>query len=564
MLAIYTRLSREDEDSNSIQNQIREGKEFAKINDFKDLKIYNEGSGVSGGLDIEDRPLLSELMNDIKNGIITSVWFRNQNRLERNTLTFAQFSTLVKRLKCDVYFDSVKVDFNNPNNALNSKILSALNEYQRELQSIQTKKSLKGNAIEGKAHGISPYGYTKDSNRIIIVDKEEAEIVKRIYKMSLNGNGTNKIAEIFNSENIPTRYNKIGNGTITTKYKGIIKTTNKKDINWSGNTIRNIIKNPMYKGERHLKSGVYKCPNIITPALWQKTQDNLIKNRNTNGKVYKHDYLLKDKITCGRCGRNYYGRSRINKKDHFYMCSSKRIKEHKCDNRSINIDVLEDFIWQRFFADNVLKDIIDNHFKNTSTNDRLSEIESEIKKLNDSISDNKKKRDRAVKLVLNEVLSEEEVKNEMKLLKNDFAIYEQKLSKLNEELKTLETINEDVTSMVKELEQIKDNSTFAEKRAIIKKYLKNITVAYNEKGMEWNGDYWSLYFLVIDFNVPTLKTEFYVIDKNYNHAFEPKKKILIPLSKKFKAQSKEENEFWSKTISELFVPNPEEVFPYND
>ena len=52
--------------------------------------------------------------------------------------------------------------------------------------------------------------------------------------MSLSGIGQDKIAEILNSENILTRYNKIGTGTLTTKYNGKVKTVNKKDIKWSG------------------------------------------------------------------------------------------------------------------------------------------------------------------------------------------------------------------------------------------------------------------------------------------------------------------------------------------
>jgi site-specific DNA recombinase len=58
MLGIYTRLSKQDEESNSINNQLREGKQFAADFHYSDIKIYNEGEGVSGGLDIVDRPKL--------------------------------------------------------------------------------------------------------------------------------------------------------------------------------------------------------------------------------------------------------------------------------------------------------------------------------------------------------------------------------------------------------------------------------------------------------------------------------------------------------------------------
>lgn len=46
MLGIYTRLSKQDEESNSINNQLREGKQFATDFHYSDIKIYNEGEGV--------------------------------------------------------------------------------------------------------------------------------------------------------------------------------------------------------------------------------------------------------------------------------------------------------------------------------------------------------------------------------------------------------------------------------------------------------------------------------------------------------------------------------------
>jgi site-specific DNA recombinase len=558
MLAIYTRLSVNDEDSNSIQNQIREGKEFAKSNGFKDYEIYNEGAGVSGGLEIEDRPQLFQLMNDIVDKKITSAWFRNQNRLERDSNTFHRWVYSCLKFKVDVYYgDKGLVDYSDPSTYFLASIMSSIGKYNKDLQGVQTKKSLKDNAREGKTHGISPYGYTKDSNRFIKVDEEEAKIIKRIYAMSLSGMGTNKIAAIFNSEKIQTRYNKIAVGTITTKFKGVYLTKEKKDIRWAGNTIRNIITNPMYYGERHLNSGIYSCPEIIDKELWLKAQNNLIANRNTNGKVYKYDYLLKDKITCHKCLGNYYGKSRQDKSDHYYMCSSKRYKNDdgnsaSCGNRSINIDILENFIWKRFFADKVLIEVIQKHFKNTSTQDRLSEIENERKNLNQSISENKKKRERAVKLVLNakddDDLSEDDFKDALKGLKTEMQDFEYKLSKLNKDQKSLETLKEDSTSMVDELSNILENATFKERREIIEKYIDNIDVFFS------NG----FYLLRISFNIYNLnlENEVYFIDRSYNIIFELCNKFVLPLSNKLKKLSDDDlfayanncYDEWSKEI----------------
>ncbi len=136
MLGLYLRLSIEDEESNSIDNQLREGKEFAKKEPFE---IYDEGQGVSGRNEIKDRPELDRLLKDISTGKITAVWMRNQNRLERNSMTFHVFASLVKKQGTKVVFGDKVMDWNDPSNFLQSSILTAINSYQAELQSYQTK-----------------------------------------------------------------------------------------------------------------------------------------------------------------------------------------------------------------------------------------------------------------------------------------------------------------------------------------------------------------------------------------------------------------------------------------
>ena len=117
MLAIYTRLSKEDKDSTSIHNQTREGKAFAsKIN--IGYKLYNEGEGISGGAEIKDRPQLFTLLQDIRSNDIQSVWFRSQNRLERNSSTYAIFISEAQKYKVDVYFNDKLLDFDNPSDNL--------------------------------------------------------------------------------------------------------------------------------------------------------------------------------------------------------------------------------------------------------------------------------------------------------------------------------------------------------------------------------------------------------------------------------------------------------------
>jgi len=545
MLGIYTRLSKEDEESNSINNQLREGKRFAKKLKF-DFNVYNEGEGVSGTLDIVDRPQLLKLITDIEEGTIKRVWMRNQNRLSRNNLTYAIFIDAVKKKNVDVYFgDKEKLDFNDPSTLLLSGVLSQLSEYQANLQSRATKKALKDNAKEGKAHGISPYGYTSE-NRYIVVQGTEAEIVKDIFQMSLEGKGTNKIAEILNKKGTLTRYNQIGTGTLTTTKYGRSTTTKKKDIRWSGNTIRNIIKNPIYKGERHLKSGVYEAPNIITPHYWQQVNDNLKANRNNSGKVVTHKYLLKGIIRCAKCDRNYYGRTRVNKKDNYYMCCSKRYKTENCGNRSINIDVIEDFVWNRFFIEKELLKLTDAFFKDIDSESKLTQIRADIRLIEVDIKENEKRRKRAIELALLDDIDDSDIASQMRQLKITKKDLQVRLRNLLDDESYYVDIDLNKENEIKDLNEIYSGASFNKKREIIQKYIREIYVFYK------NG----LYGLRFTYNftvTPEFDEEVYLIDKSYNVIFEVCNKYIMPLSDKTKKMNNKELRSYADNLWDKFA-----------
>ena len=401
-----------------------------------------------------------------------------------------------------VYFDSRLMDFKDPSQSLMGSILSSINTYQAKLQSYQTKKVLQKNASEGKAHGVLPYGYCRDINGLMIIDEEEAEIVKRIYTMSLNGIGTNKIAQTLSDEGVPTRYNKMERGgTLTTKNKYTKKETTKRksDIKWSGKTVGNIIKGTLYYGERIFSGREHKCPAIFEKKYWKKVNDNLTKNRNNSGKKVNHKYMLKGVIECGGCGRNMYGRTRTSSHDNYYMCSGRRYKECDCDTRSINIAILERFIWSRFFEKQELLKALKEYFNRDST--AIKKIDSNSNFQNSRIMSLTKEKEKAVELVVKGILSENEIISVKNRINNDieeargiiFDLKEQKkaFSQSNEMLAQLKTLSNNLKpekpltpkeQMAKHLnrhlpkEQSLKGISFQDKSTIIKKYIKRIKI----------------------------------------------------------------------------------------
>ncbi len=506
MLGIYTRLSKQDEDSNSINNQLREGKQFAADFQYPDFKIYNEGEGISGGLDIVDRPILKELMSDIKNGVVTSLWVRNQNRLERNSLTYATFVQTVKSYKCKVYFNGVLQDYNNPNDNLLGGILSQLNSYKLELQSEQTKKVLKDNVKAGKTHARTPYGYTKDENNFLIIDKEEAKIIKKVYKWSLEGIGTNKIADKLNELRVPTTYNKMeGTLKVVNKFdKQDIKIVKKSEIKWSGNTIRGFIKNSHYKGVRVFSGDEYECPAIFDAQYWQQVNDNLKKNANNSGKVVSHKYLLKGLLRCGKCGRNMYGRTRVNKRDNYYMCSSKRHKHLNCGNRSINIDFLEKFIMSKFYGDYKLYVKVKEHFNSLNNNEEIERLGDKLKSRKDALKTLKNKVGKVMDAYEQDVYSLNEFSSRKRSY--DAKIIDESLiiNNLESQIKNIKGVS---TKKMLEGLKLKENLTFNSKRKILHEYIKNVKIEYLD----------NYYYIETNFNIEGYKERKELVHKSYKY-----------------------------------------------
>jgi DNA invertase Pin-like site-specific DNA recombinase len=460
MLAIYTRLSKEDSDSTSIKNQTREGQKFAKDKGFKDVEIYNEGEGISGGADIKDRPKLFQLLQDFRDNKIKAVWFRNQNRLERKHSTYAIFISEAQKYKVEVYFSDRLLDFDNPSDNLLGTITSAVNQYQKDLQAVQTKRSLIDNVKEGKVWSVVAYGYKSDKGYLAI-DEVESKIVKEVYDLSLSGVGTDSIANRLNERKIPTRKNKL----------------------FRGKTIQFIIKNPIYKGKRNYSNETFDAPIIIEPILWQKVNDNLVKNRNNSGKKVEHKYLLKGVVRCGRCGRNYYGKTRVSGKDNFYFCSSKRYKDLICDNKALSLPFLETLIWTNFFAKSEFKTLLNEHFKEQLNVNPIASIDNELDAFRKVLNVLKSNKEKFLNLVLADLISSDDIKDRMRDINTKITDEKIKIANLEEEKSIIENNLTNQDAILDEVD-VSNKVSFKDKRELILKYIDAVVIYFDK---ELNG-----------------------------------------------------------------------------
>lgn len=526
MLGIYCRISREKEEGKdrSIKEQ-----ELSGIQQAKELKvsyrIYKD-EGFSGTLPIDKRPELSRLIDDIYSGVVTKVYVYDQSRLERSLESRFALNKVFKEENIEVYTDSGLVG-RDIESEFTGDIISVINNFYTKITAKKIKSVLARNSKEGKAHGILPYGYFKDDEGYMQIDAEEEDIVKRIFAMSLEGIGTNRIAEQFNKEGIETRYNKISKGTLTyyDKYDGRETKKLKSDIRWAGNTILNIIKNETYTGKRLFGGVEYECKPILEFDYWKQINDNLSKNSNNTGKNVSHKYLLKGLLRCGKCGRNYYGRRRANKKDNYYTCSSKRHKHLNCGNKSINIDTLENFIWLKFIGDNELRKHVIKHIEHNKESNKLDVIDSELKTLSKELSKKTKGKDTLLDLAQEGVLSKEDIKSKIKKINKGINDVSTKIKNLNNQKDLLQTQNFD--EIVDGINLVHLDSPFNDKKEILKKYIQEIVVHHIPSDYEGR-------FILIKENMPSreqMKFNYFVAIKTTIQGMEEIVYLLNTYSK---------------------------------
>ena len=254
----YIRLSSEDKnkdrenmESYSVSNQKElislYLKEYGDIK-FEDFYIDDGYTGTNF-----DRPDFQRLLEDIKNKKINCIIIKDLSRLGRNYIEVGNYLDNIFPLY-NIRVISINENIDNTENPskFQDTVIGLKNiindEYARDI-SKKTRGALNAKKKNGEfCGGLAPYGYIKDPTNVnhLIIDDEAANVVKRIYKMYLDGIGQFTIAKTLNEEGIlsPSEYRR---KRINEKRKN--KIVYELKSYWRTNTIRRILKSEAYCGD---------------------------------------------------------------------------------------------------------------------------------------------------------------------------------------------------------------------------------------------------------------------------------------------------------------------------
>ena len=318
---LYERLSRDDNlegESYSIGNQKKLLTKLAKEKGYTNL-VHFLDDGISGVT--MDRPGFVEMIRQLEEGRAAAVFVKDLSRLGRN---YIEVGRLTEEFfpEHDIRLVAVSdnIDTAEGENEL-APIRNLFNEwYARDIsKKRRISNKIKGNA--GEPMGQPPYGYIKDpdNSKRWIVDDEAAQVVRRIYGMTLDGLGTEQIAAQLELEGIltPRAY---------WLQKGIKRPGKGKQqppTKWNSSTITKILSlqeycgdilnfktySKSYKNKKRIENDrenwvIFKNvhESIIDRAVWEQVQQKrgkIRKRRTNDGERNMFSGLL----VCADCGR---------------------------------------------------------------------------------------------------------------------------------------------------------------------------------------------------------------------------------------------------------------------
>ena len=305
-LACYARKSNHME-NDSIENQLAVIKAYISSQpDFRSAEILDFTDNGCSGIDIE-RNAFQELLSLVRQRRIDVIIVKDLSRLGRNYLDVCKLTeSILPFMKVCLIAVSDNYDSQYRTDStldLSMTFKAILNEFYLEESSLKIQQSYQQRIRNGEFCGSVAYGYALADRYTIQIVPEEAEIVREIFTMYLDGQSSVQIARTLNQRNVPTQRNR----------------------KWLPNTILKMLKNEQYIGrktalkkQRHVKtkqitynaeSGWYindhAFPPIVEREIFDRVQEHFHSEPDAKQSTAsaKPEHIMSRKLYCAGCGK---------------------------------------------------------------------------------------------------------------------------------------------------------------------------------------------------------------------------------------------------------------------
>ena len=401
---LYERLSRDDNmdgESYSIGNQKKLLTKVAKEKGYTNL-VHFFDDGISGVT--MDRPGFADMIQQLEQGKAAAVFVKDLSRLGRNYIEVGRLTEeFFPNHDIRLVAVSDNIDTDEGENEL-APIRNLFNEwYARDIsKKRRISNKIKGNA--GEPMGQPPYGYIKDPEnpKRWIVDEEAAQVVRRIYRMTLEGVGTEQIAAKLEEDGVltPRAY---------WHSKGINRPGKVKELpptHWNSSSVIKMLSvqeycgdilnfktySKSYKNKKRLENdrenwAIFKDVHepIIERAVFEQVQQKRGKMRKRQAKDGERS-MFSGLLVCADCGSNlHFHFNQGNPEIKYFNCSNYKGNRGTCGSTHyVRVDFLEQVVlgeirrltkYAGLYEDDFLKEVIGHSRQAEETERRLKEKE---------------------------------------------------------------------------------------------------------------------------------------------------------------------------------------------
>lgn len=396
---LYMRVSTEDQvnEGFSLPEQKERLEAYCKINEYE-IGGYYTDEGISAKKGIK-RPSFERLKEDIKNKKINTMLAIKQDRISRSVYDWEEIISFIE--ENDAYLDFVYDDINTESSdgKMVSRIMMSVSQNEIEKTSERTKIGLAGAIKQGHIPHRAPLGY-KHENKKLVIDESTKDVVIRIFQLYHDGLSYQKIANLFNKEQVLGR------------------------TNWADNIICVILSNEIYKGDfvhgKRTKHPTY-YEDVVEPLVSKEVWEECQYQKKNNSRAYQRTltYIYVQKILCPKCGKIMGGKATKKKgRDYYY---------YYCRDCKLNLkeSVIEDYFKE--FMDEIIEyDSIVNQFFLPMVIKNFDEPRDAIKK---EIETQKGRQERLKKAYLDDMFTIDEFKKESKKIEDTIKMLQDKIDK---------------------------------------------------------------------------------------------------------------------------------------
>ena len=387
---LYCRLSKDDGnsvESMSIWSQKVMLKQFAESNSIAIYDYYVD-DGYSGTN--FERPSFKKMITDIENGKINCVITKDLSRLGRNYLQSGAYIEMYfpqKNIRYIAITDGIDTLNSNQNDIMPFK--NILNEMYAKDTSKKVKSAIQSRMREGTYIGSkAPFGYLKDpdNKRRLIIDEKTKPIIELIYKLCLEGKGTQLISQELMKRKIPRPSAFVENAE---KLYGL---TEENKYQWSHRMVLNVLRDPVYCGNMarnkrptlsfknskrmYIPKSDYiyakdTHEGIVSEEIWEQVQTMIDKRKCNNKKGLYYDNIFQGLVRCPKYGYALTPKTdyRLKKKElidfvHFSCSTYKKYgvnacSSHRIEARDLYNIVLEDIQYHGNMALSAKEDFVE-------------------------------------------------------------------------------------------------------------------------------------------------------------------------------------------------------------